>query len=117
MQTPASTRFTPRRSNLWALRLGYWFGRGYSAKEVAELTGEGTSEGTAKGQLRRAGLCPSKPRQVVVPIALPSWQRDAVSLKAAELGISMEVLLQRIIESGLVLDDLYSAICDDRYEQ
>ncbi len=51
----------------------------------------------------------------MVPLEMQSWQRDAVAAKAAELGIDMQTLLLRFIECGLVLDDLYQAVCDDRY--
>lgn len=110
-------QFETRRSNLWAVRLGFWFGRGYSSEAIAKILGEGTTSGTVRGQLRKAQVLPAVPRQVVIPLHLPSWQRDAVAAKAAELGIDMETLIARMIESGVVFDDLYSAVTDGRYDR
>lgn len=42
-------------------------------------------------------------------------QRDAVAAKAAELGIEPDVLIMRVVESAIVLDDLYEAVTDGRY--
>ncbi|MET3926678.1 hypothetical protein [Devosia sp. 2618] len=110
-----SARFAPLWSNLWAIEVGYWLGRGHSAKAVAEIVGDGTSEGTVKGQLRRAGLCGSTPPRVVVPVEMASWQRDAIVTKAAKLGIEPNVLIMRVVESSILLDDLYEVVTDGRY--
>lgn len=65
-------KFVAKKNNLWAVRLGYWLGRGYSAKETAARLEDGTSEGTVKGQARRAGILPEKAREAIVPIHMPS---------------------------------------------
>ena len=47
---------------------------------------------------------------------VPYWQRDAIAAKAAELGIEMDELMRRVLESAIVLDDLYDAVTDGRYQ-
>jgi hypothetical protein len=39
-----------------------------------------------------------------------------VAAKAAELGITLDELVARVVESAIVLDDLYQAITDGRYD-
>lgn len=112
----ADPLFQPRKSNLWAVRLGYWFGRGYSPKAIAQIVGEGTSEGTVKGQVRRAGVLPPASRTAIVPVTLPSWQRDIIARHAGARGLSLEQIISQVLESALVLDDLYDAVTDGRYK-
>ena len=107
----------PRRSNLWAVRLGYWLGKGYSAKAVAAMLGEGTTEGTVKGQARRANVLPSQPRVLTLPVEIPSWQRDIIARHAAERGLTIQEIMGQVLESALVLDDLYDAVTDGRYRK
>lgn len=109
-------RFLPRRSNLWAIRVGFWFGRGYSAKDVAAKVGERTSEGTVKGQVRRAGLVGEVYRGVVVPIEIPSWQRDVIAAKAEQRGLRLNQIIEHVLEAALVIDDLYDAVTDGKYD-
>lgn len=108
-------KFVAKKSNLWAVRLGYWLGRGYSARETADKLEDGTTEGTVKGQARRAGILPTKAKQSIVPVSMPSWQRDAIARHAADRGLTMEEIIGQVLESALVLDDLYDAITDGRY--
>ena len=37
-------KFVAKKSNLWAVRLGYWLGRGYSVRETADRLDDGTTE-------------------------------------------------------------------------
>lgn len=106
----------PRRPTAWAVRLGFFLGRGHSSVEVARLLDDGTHPATVRDMAKKAELRPDIPRQVVVPVMLWSWQRDAVAAKAAELGIEPSVLVARVLESAVVLDDLYDAITDGRYD-
>lgn len=110
-----ANRFAPRKPNTWAVRLGYWLRRGYSAKAVAGMLDDGTTEGTVKGQARRAGILSATARQAVVTVQMASWQRDAIAAKAAELGFEMDALIVRVLESALVINDLYDAVTDGRY--
>ncbi len=107
--------FVPRRSNLWAVRLGYWLGRGHSAKDVAAILGEGTSEGTVKGQARKAGIRPARPRMLTVPVEMPSWHRDIIVRHAAHRGLTLQEIIAHVLETTLVIDDLYDAVTDGRY--
>ncbi len=77
---------------------------------------DGTHPATIRGLAKKAGLLPDVPRQVVVPVDMRAWHRDAIAAKAAELGIDMEVLIVRVLESAVVLDDLYEAVSDGRYD-
>lgn len=104
-----------RRPNIWAVRVGYWWGRGYSAKVVAEFVGEDTTEATVKGMVRSAGVMPETPRHPIIPIELPSWQRDIIARHAAARGLTLHEIIGQVIESTLVLDDLYDAVTDGRY--
>ncbi|MGB3338708.1 MAG: hypothetical protein WBA73_16155 [Devosia sp.] len=106
----------PRRSNLWAVRVGFWFGRGHSATSVAAIVGEGTSAGTVAGQVRRAGLLEDAYRGTVIPFELPSWQRNIIAEQATRRGLSMQQIIHQVLESTLVLDDLYNAVTDGRYD-
>jgi hypothetical protein len=105
-----------RRNNLWAVRIGYWWGRGYSAREVAELVGENTTPGTVRGQVRKAKVLPATPLEPIVPVQLPFWQRDKIAAKAKALGLSPDELISRVLECALVYDDLYDAVTDGRYD-
>jgi hypothetical protein len=118
ISTPINEKgdFLPRRSNLWAIRVGYWLGRGYSAKEAAQKVGEATSAGTVAGQARRAGVLPAKSRTPIIPVELPSWQRDIIAEQAARRGLSLQQIIHQVLESTLVLDDLYDAVTDGRYD-
>ena len=109
--------FSPRRSNLWAVRIGFWFGRGYSPKAVAQIVGEGTSAGTVAGQVRRAGLLEDAYRGAVIPIELPAWQRNIIAEQAARRGMTLQQIIHQVVESTLVLDDLYVAVTDGRYTE
>lgn len=109
--------YLPRRSNLWAVKVGFWFGRGYSPKAVAQIIGEGTSAGTVAGQVRRAGLLEDAYRGTVVPIELPAWQRNIIADQAARRGLTLQQIIQQVLESTLVLDDLYGAVTDGRYDK
>ncbi|MGV8830426.1 MAG: hypothetical protein ACOH2N_00500 [Devosia sp.] len=108
--------FATRRSNLWAVRLGFWAGRGHSANDVASLVGEGTSAGTVRGQLRRAGVLPAVPRRAVVPVEMASWQRDIIARHAAARGLTPQEIICQVLESALIFDDLYGAVTDGRYD-
>jgi hypothetical protein len=108
--------YEPIRQNRWAVRLGYLLGRGKSSKDVAAEMGDGTHPATVRAMAKLAGLLPDVPRQAVLPIRMASWQRDAIAGKAAELGIEPDVLALRILESAIVLDDLYAAVTDGRYD-
>ncbi len=106
----------PRRSNLWAVRLGYWHGRGYSARVIAEKLGEGTSEATVRGQIRKAGVLSDVPLRAVIPINVPHWWRDILSRHAEARGLSLDELICQVLESALILDDLYDAVTDGKYQ-
>jgi hypothetical protein len=109
-------QFQSRHSNRWAMRMGFMLGRGMASTDIAKALADGTHPATVRGLAKKAGLLPEVPRQVVVPIAMASWQRDALAAKAAELGVETGVLALRILESAVVLDDLYGAVTDGRYD-
>jgi hypothetical protein len=98
------------------MRIGFMLGRGMASTGIAEALGDGTHPATVRALAKQADLLPDVPRQVVVPIAMAYWQRDALAAKAAELGIEADVLALRIIESAVVLEDLYAAVTDGRYD-
>ncbi|MEO5807884.1 hypothetical protein [Devosia sp.] len=110
-------KFAPRRPNLWAIQIGYWLGRGYSAKAVAAIVGDGTTEGTVKGQARRAQVLPARARETIVPVHLPSWQRDMIQRCADERDLTLDQIICHVLESALVFDDLYDAVTDGRYDR
>lgn len=110
------SQFPPQHSSRWAIRLGFFLGRGYSSNEVARLLEDGTHPATVRGMAKKANILPDVPRQVIVPVSMASWQRDAIAGKAAELGVDIDVLMVRILESAVVLDDLYAAVTDGRYD-
>lgn len=115
-ETPAQHLFRPQHSNKWAMMIGFLHGRGVGSTDIAAKLADGTHPATVRGVIKKAGLLPEKPRQVVVPLEMQSWQRDAVAAKAAELGIDMDALIMRVVESAIVLDDLYDAVTDGRYD-
>ncbi|HTN61822.1 MAG TPA: hypothetical protein VL147_09730 [Devosia sp.] len=118
VETPVGDdgKILPRRSNLWAVRLGFHLGQGYSSTDVARMLMDGTSPATVRGQARRAGILPEVSFEAVLPIHLPSWQRDIIARHAAERGLSPAEIIGHVLESALVFDDLYDAVTDGRYD-
>lgn len=113
----ADGRPLARRSNIWAARIGFLLGRGNAPKKVAELLGENTTEGTVKGIARRIQERPTRPRVACISFELPSWQRDQLNRHAEHHSIPLDELVRRALESALILDDLYGAITDGRYDE
>jgi hypothetical protein len=99
------------------VQIGFWWGRGYSAREIARIIGEGTTAGTVKGMVRRAGVLPEKPLTTAIPIEMSSWQRDIIARHATQRGLTMHEIICQVLESALILDDLYDAVTDGRYAQ
>lgn len=109
-------QFPPQHTNRWAMRIGFMLGRGLGSTHIAAELADGTHPATVRALAKQSGLLPEVPRQVVMPIRMASWQRDALAAKAAELNIEPDVLALRVLESAVVLDDLYVAITDGRYD-
>lgn len=112
-----------RRTSVWCIRLGFHYGRGLSSHQVAHLLNEGllvSSEAvlpeTVRTMVQKADLPSPGRRRVIVPLTLESFERDALQRRADERRITVHELLYRFVKDGLVLDDLYMAVTDGRYE-
>lgn len=108
--------FEPRRSATWNIRLGFHHGQGLSSVKIAELLGDGTGPATVRTMIQGADLPSPGSRMACVPINFEYWQRDILQRHADERRITMHELLYRMVASGLVLDDLYDAVTDGRYD-
>jgi hypothetical protein len=108
--------FEPRRTANWNIRLGFHHGQGLSSVKIAELLGDGTGPATVRTMIQGADLPSPGARMAVVPITFEYWQRDILQRHADERRITINELLYRMIASGLVLDDLYDAVTDGRYD-
>lgn len=113
---PKPHHFEPRRSANWNIRLGFHHGQGCSSVKIAELLGDGTGPATVRTMIQGADLPSPGARMACVPISFEYWQRDILQRHADERGISLQQLLYRMTVSGLVLDDLYDAVTDGRYD-
>lgn len=111
-----ASRFQPIKPNPWAVKLGYLLGRGYSSTRVAKMLEDGTHPATVRGMARRAKILPKKPRQVLVQVEMPSWQRDRIEQTAEVHGLSSEEIMRRILECSLCIDDLYEAVTDGKFD-
>lgn len=87
----------PRRSNLRAVRLGCCHGQEYSARAIANRLGEGTSEATVRGQIRKAGVLPDVPLRAVIPINVPHWWREILIRHAEVRGLGLDQLICQIL--------------------
>lgn len=108
--------FEPRRSANWNIRLGFHHGQGLSSVKIAELLGDGTGPATVRTMIQGADLPSPGSRMACVPINFEYWQRDILQRHADERRITVHELLYRMVASGLVLDDLYDAVTDGRYD-
>ncbi|WP_240233598.1 hypothetical protein [Devosia lacusdianchii] len=108
--------FEPRRTATWNIRLGFHHGQGLSSVKIAELLGDGTGPATVRTMIQGADLPSPGARMTVVPVSFEYWQRDILQRHADERGLTVHQLLYRMIASGLVLDDLYDAVTDGRYD-
>ena len=108
--------FEPRRTATWNIRLGFYHGQGMSSVKIAALLGDGTGPETVRTMLQGAALPSPGRRRVSVPVVLESWERDILQRHADERRIPIDQLIYRMVASGLVLDDLYDAVTDGRYD-
>jgi hypothetical protein len=108
--------FEPRRSANWNIRLGFHHGQGLSSVKIAEMLGDGTGPETVRTMIQGAALPSPGRRRVWIPLNFESWERDALQRHADERRITVHELLYRMIKDGLVLDDLYDAVTDGRYD-
>lgn len=109
-------KFTPTKSNLWAIRLGFWAGQGCSSVDIARLLEDGTGPATVRTMIQRAELPLVGEKKVVVPIILPTWQRDILAKHARKHEIELIEYCTRLIYDAGIADDLYIALTDGRYD-
>jgi hypothetical protein len=93
----------------------FLFGRGRSAKEIAEIIDAKPS--TVSQQKANWGLRKYAPGRAkfVVPVELSVNTRSRLAQQAERVGCTPEELLARIC-SCAVQDDLYAAITDGKYD-
>lgn len=108
--------FEPRRSANWNIRLGFHHGQGLSSVKIAELLGDGTGPATVRTMIQGADLPSPGHRLINIPTCFEYWKRDVLQGRADERRIAMSEMMRRVIDSALVLDDLYDAITDGRYD-
>lgn len=119
--------FEQRRTNVWCIRLGYYFREGLSSYQIShELNrglvdpAEAVSAETVRTMIQKAGLPSPGLRRVILPLNLASWERDALQRHADERGITVHELLYRFVRQGLILakpgQDLYDAVTDGAYD-
>lgn len=116
--TPKPNQFEHRQHDRsrWLLRMGFHLGRGHSSVKVAELLADGTGPETIRHMFQTAELPSPGRRRVIVPLNLESWERDILQRHADERRITVHDLIYRMVASGLVLDDLFDAVTDGRYD-
>jgi hypothetical protein len=121
---PRQTTFEPRLPAKVLIRLGYWYGQGASSSAMAQMLNEkvtdnrkAISQESIRHMLHKADLPSPGRRKVVIPLTMECWERDMLQRHASERGIDVGTLAYRMIASGLVLDDLYDAVTDGRYEK
>lgn len=106
-------------NRLWPARkiaeAAFLFGRGRSAKEIAEIIDSKPS--TVSQQKSNWGLrkYATGRAKIVVPVELSVNVRAKLAEQAERIGCSPEDYLARIC-SCAVLDDLYVAITDGKYD-
>lgn len=114
-KAPAQKRYRPSTATLRGAVVGYLYALGLSAPDIAKRLGEGIRPATIRSIISRAKLPGIGQYRVSVPVQMQVTERDKLQKKANELGISINTLLFRMIDSGLLQEDLYHAITDGRY--
>lgn len=116
--------FEKSRPTVWGIQLGFHYGRGLSSAQIAHLLNVGVSERenttsaeTVRTMVQKAGLPSPGRRRLIVPLNLESWERDILQRWADEYKITVHELLYRFIKDGLVLDNVYNAVVDGRYDE
>lgn len=101
--------FEPIWPNLKAIRVGYLAGQGYTSPAIAATLADGTTAGTIRPQLQRAGI--RRAAGALIPVHLSTFELRMLNERAAQEGLTPTEWVQRIAAAA-ARDDLFRAIVD-----